>query len=59
MIDRVNGLVLGMAVTEIVMQGEGLRVPVTERVRELVTVRVNGCVLGIPLTERVMLVEIV
>jgi hypothetical protein len=48
-----------MAVTEIVMQGEGLRVPVTERVRELVTVRVNGCVLGIPLTERVMLVEIV
>ena len=50
---------LGIAVIEVVMQGEGLSVRVTERVRETVTDFVKGSVLGIPLAERVMLVEIV
>jgi hypothetical protein len=51
--------VLGIAVTEVVMQGEGLRVPVTERLREPVTLRVRGWVVGMLLTERVMLTEMV
>jgi hypothetical protein len=56
---RVRGCVVGMAVIEVVMQGEGLSVRVTERVRETVRLRVKGCVVGTPLTDRVMLTEIV
>jgi hypothetical protein len=59
LIDRVKGWVLGIAVTEVVMQGEELSVPVRERLREPVTLRVRGWVVGMPLTESVMLVEIV
>jgi len=58
-IDRVKGFVLGMAVMEVVMQGEGLSVAVTERVREPVTLLVKGLVLGIGVPETVIEVDMV
>ena len=56
MIERVKGRVVAIAVIEVVMQGEGLRVNVTERVRVTDTVRVKGLVLGMAL--RVTVIEL-
>ena len=56
-IDRVKGRVVAIAVIEVVMQDEGERVNVTERVRETVMLFVKGLVLGMALRVTVIEVE--
>ena len=55
--DSVKGLVVAIAVTEVVMQGEGLSERVTERVKETVTDLVKGCVVATALRVTVIEVE--